>query len=292
MNKPNIAFFGGEPLGTPALKALLDAGIRPDLVICSPDRPAGRGHKLTAPQVKKLAEAHNIPTYQPASYKDDAVKTYLTSESWDLFIVVAYNFILPNWLLDLPARGSLNLHPSLLPALRGASPIRSAILQDEPENLGVSVMLLDEEMDHGPVLTQKPFTPNEWPMRGLELDVELAELGSALLANTIPKWLRSDLQPTEQNHDKATYTKRFKKGDNEISLDPTNLPTGTAAKKTLSKIYAWHGIGDTFFIHKGTRVKIKDATLEKSGALHLLTVIPENKQPMSFSSYLQSLTAV
>ena len=144
-------------------------------------------------------------------------------------------------------------------------------------------MLLDEKMDHGPIINQAAVvTEEKWPVKGPELDDILANSGAYLLTETVPKWLAGTLTPNEQNHDAATYTSLFRKGENEIILDPNNLPTGEAALEALRKIYAWQGIGDTFFVYKDKRVKIKDATLSESGALDLQIVIPENKQAMSF----------
>jgi len=289
MSKPKIAFFGGEPLGVTALEKLHEAGIIPDLVVCSPDRRAGRGLRLVPPSVKIWAESHNIEVFQPESYKDDAAREKLEAEEWDLFVVVAYNFILPKWLLDIPKKGCLNVHPSLLPALRGPSPIRTAILQNEPENVGVTVMLLDTKMDTGPILEQEVFIPEMWPMSGPALDTELASLGGELLAEVIPAWLNDQLSPQEQDHDMATYTKKFVKGDNELTLDLNHLPIGDEAMEALCKINAWSGIGDTFFMHEGARIKIKAAGLTASGSLELISVIPEGKKEMPFASFTQSI---
>jgi len=144
----NFAYFGGEPLGVPVLETLKATGFVPNLIVASPDRPAGRKHELTPPPVKIWAEANNIPVFQPESLKERDALTPLTKETFDLFVVVAYNKILPKWLLELPVHKTINLHPSLLPLYRGASPIRSAILEDNREAVGVSIMLMDKEMDH------------------------------------------------------------------------------------------------------------------------------------------------
>jgi len=283
--KSRIAFFGGEPLGLPALQALCSAGIVPELVVCNPDRPSGRGLALTPPPIKVWTEAQGIEVFQPTSYKDKEDLERLIATEWDLFVVVAYNFILPKWFLELPKHGVVNVHPSLLPKLRGMSPIRTAILENLPDQVGVSIMLMDEKMDHGPILAQEPVLLSQWPIGGLELDEKLAQIGGELLTQTIPKFLSGEITPSEQDHDAATYTKKFEKADSELYLDPTSLPTGDAAFKTLCKIMAYEGIGDTFFIDKGKRVKVKGAVL-LNGALALTRVIPEGKKEMDFASYL------
>lgn len=289
MKRPNVVFFGGEPLGVPALDALYNTGIIPNVVITNPDRPQGRRMVLTPPPTKVRAIGYGIPVFQPDSYNASTTREWFETTSWDLFVVVAYNFILPKWLLELPKYGTLNVHPSLLPKLRGASPIRSAILQDMRET-GVTIIQLDEKMDHGPILVQEvePISESEWPLRGRELDRRLATRGGDLLARSIPEWLRGDIVPQEQNHEAATYCTRFEKADGELSLDPQNLPSGQEAYRTLLKIYAYDGWPGTFFTHEGKRIKVNDAKLAASGELCIIRVTPEGKHEMDFTSFLQS----
>lgn len=285
---PRIAFFGGEPLGPASLEALVRAGLTPELVVCNPDRRSGRGLELTSPRIKTWAEEHAIEVFQPVSYKSKETLTRITNHEWDLFIVVAYNFILPKWFLELPKHGTINVHPSLLPKLRGASPIRTAILENLRDEVGVSIMLMDEQMDHGPLLEQVPLGLNNWPLGGLILDDMLASIGGEILTQTIPRWLSGEITPTEQDHEAATYTKKFEKSQSELSITPTNLPTGGEAFRILSKIKAYEGIGDTFFIDNGKRIKVKAAGLTTDGQLELYRVIPEGKKEIDFTMYLAS----
>ena len=294
LERTKIAFFGGEPLGVPTLEALREAGIIPTLIIASPDKPSGRGQQLTHPPVKDWAISHNIEVFQPLSYKSKEELERITSEDWDLFVVVAYNFILPKWFLEIPKKGVINVHPSLLPKLRGASPIRTAILEDKKDEIGVSIMLMDEKMDHGPILKQEPVTieTNDWPIEGPTLDDILSKKGGEMLAEVIPLWLGDECKPVEQNHNEATYTKRFNKDDAKIELNPLALPTDpTESRKLLCKINAFLGIGDTFFEYEGVRVKIKQAKLADDGSLRLLRVTPAGKPEMDFERYLQSITS-
>lgn len=286
--QPRIAFFGGEPLGAPALSALIAANLTPHLVVCNPDRPAGRGHKLTPPPVKELAHTHQLPVYQPEHFKDPNAHLPITSQQWDLFVVVAYNHILPQWLLSLPTHGAVNLHPSLLPRWRGASPIRSVILNDE-RTTGVTVMLLDTKMDHGPILAQEivEIPEADWPLPGTQLDAQLATVGATLLAETIPAWLNGTIAPQEQPHEAATYCGRLTKADGELSLDPYALPTGDEAYATLLKIRGYDGWPGTFFFHEGTRIKILEATRTENGTLELRRIVPEGKGPMCFHDYFR-----
>ena len=284
---PRIAFFGGEPLGLPALEALVRAGLTPELVVCNPDRPSGRGQQLQSPAIKLWAQGQGIEVFQPTTYKNKDELSLLTETDWDLFVVVAYNFILPKWFLELPKHGVVNVHPSLLPKLRGASPIRTAILENRREEVGVSIMLMDEKMDHGPLLMQAPVALNEWPMNGPILDDVLALAGGEMLAHTISKLLSSTITPIEQDHHSATYTKKFEKADAELSIDPHNLPMSDEAFTTLCKINAFAGMADCFFIDNGSRVKIKAAAIIDD-RLTIVRVVPEGKKEMDFSVYLSS----
>ena len=288
-----MVYFGGEPLGVPVLQELKAAGLLPSLVVCNPDRPSGRGQNLTPPRVKVWADEHNIPIFQPESLKDThtinvGVRPPHCGE-WDLFVVVAYNHIMPKWLIELPKHKTINLHPSLLPKLRGPSPIRTAILEDHPEQIGVSIMLMDEEMDHGPLLAQMKLeiAPENWPMAGEKLDGALANLGGALLADTITKWASGKITPTEQDHTNATYTQKLTKGLGELDLDPYNLPKGESAYQMMLKINGLDSWPGTFFFHNGKRMKITGAMIAEDDSLKINTIIPEGKKEMKFSDYFK-----
>lgn len=284
-----MVFFGGEPLGVPVLEKLKAANLSPERIVCNPDRPQGRKRIMTPPPVKVWAEAHEIPVLQPDSLKDEATYRFLAETEANLFVVVAYSNIVPKRVLDIPKHGALNAHPSLLPKFRGPSPIRSAILADERET-GATIILLDEKIDHGPILAQRilQIPEDEWPMTGGKLDAQLAELSGELLAETIPKWIAGDIKPHEQNHADATFTKKISKADGELdlSIDPyTNL----------LKICAFDGWPGTYFFRevdgRRTRIKITDAELEKNGSLKILRVIPEGKREMDYDDFSKSITA-
>ena len=293
MNMKNIKFiyFGGEPIGVPVLEELEKAGILPSLIVCNPDQPVGRKQTLTPPPVKVWAEKHDIETFQPEDIKEETVRHRMSDSFWDLFIVVAYNHIFPKWLIELPKHGALNVHPSLLPLLRGASPIRSAILADMRDEIGVSIMVLDEEMDHGPIVAQKKLdiSKENWPMKGSELDEMLGRLGGDLLAAVIPPYVSEEFTPQDQEHEYATYCSRLERSMGKLTLDPYNLPTGDEAYQAFLKIRAFDGYPETFFIYQDKRVKINDAKIEND-TLKILSVTPEGKPKQSFDQYLTSLT--
>lgn len=287
---PKIAFFGGEPLGLPALQALVAAGLTPEWVFCNPDRPKGRGQTLHAPPIKTYAQENGLSISQPSSFKNESDFPELTNTEWDLFVVVAYNFILPPWFLALPKHGVLNVHPSLLPKLRGSSPIRTALLENKRDEVGVTVMVLDEKMDHGPILAQELYITDVWPVSGPQLDTALGVAGAMLLVKTIPLWLAGDITPTEQAHENATYTQKITKSQAELTINPYSLPNGVEATKILYKIHALAGNPGTFFLHDTKRIKVTEATLSLVGQLDIKKVIPEGKSEMTFVEYLQSLT--
>lgn len=283
-----IAFFGTPQLAKIVLEELAHAGIVPSLIVTNPDAPVGRKAVITAPPAKDWALEHNVDIIQPASLHVAASLPEFTSQSWDLFIVAAYGKLIPQWLLDIPKYGTLNVHPSLLPQLRGASPIRSAILKNI-RNTGVSIMVLDAELDHGPVVAQmKTDIPAEhWPAPGLVLEEGMAHQGGALLASIIPDYIAGKRTPVAQIHDQATFCSKIEKNMSELHIDPNNLPTGTEAYQMLLKIRAFDGWPETFFMHESKRFKIKHANLAADGTLLITRIIPEGKNEMDWSNYFK-----
>lgn len=283
-----FVFFGTPEIARIALSELKLAGLIPSLIVTNPDAPVGRKQIPTPPPTALWAKENSIPTIQPHSLSEASVREKLTSEESDIFVVVAYGKILPQWLLALPRKGTINLHPSLLPKLRGASPIRSAILNDIRET-GVTIMLLDEKMDHGPILKQEvtQIEKNDWPKDGQELDEEMAHQGGKLLADTLVRYLNDEIEPQEQNHAEATFCSKISKEMSELAIDPHDLPEGQTAYNLLLKIKAFAGWPETFFIYQGKRIKIKSANLTPSGQLEIKRIVPEGKKEMDFKSYFQ-----
>lgn len=278
-----MVFFGGEPLAVPALTELEKADMTPQLIVTNPDRRGGRGLAVLPPPAKVWAEERDIPVLQPESLRDSGVLQKLRSVNADIFVVVAYSKIFPRDVLEIPKEGALNMHPSLLPKYRGPSPIRSAILHDDRET-GVTIILMDEEMDHGPILAQKPVTvpKDNWPMKGRKLDALLAETGGKLLAETILKYLDGSIEPQAQEHKKATYTKKIERGDGAIDLAADDY-------QNFLKIQAYDGWPGMFFFAqkngKEIRVKVTDVTYE-DGQLTITRVIPEGKKEMRYADFI------
>jgi methionyl-tRNA formyltransferase len=283
MNELPFVFFGAGPIAAAALTEMEKMGVVPALVVTLPDAPAGRGRVLTPCPVAQWAAERNIETVKPEKL-DHAFLIDLEARGSQLeasvFAVIDYGKFLPKQLLAIPKRGVLNMHPSLLPRLRGPSPIRSAILQDEKKT-GVSVMLVDEEMDHGPIVAQRTIPTPDWPPHGKALDTLLATEGGRLMAEMLPLWAADEIESREQNHDVATYTRQFTKEDGllDLSADPY---------ANLLKIRAFEGWPGTYtFFQRGDtriRVQILDARIANS-KLEIITVKPEGKNEMPYVDF-------
>ncbi|OGZ03732.1 MAG: methionyl-tRNA formyltransferase [Candidatus Lloydbacteria bacterium RIFCSPHIGHO2_01_FULL_41_20] len=273
-----IAFFGTPNFAVVILKELKKKGIGPGLVITAPDKPRGRGMKLTPPPVKVWAEDNSIEYIQPEKLDSEFIEK-LKIENYKLFVVAAYGKILRQEILDIPKYGTLNVHPSLLPKLRGASPIEGAVLEGEKET-GVSIMILDSEMDHGPILAQEKIKLNGQE-KAPELENKLAKIGGKLLAQTIPKWIKEDIKKIEQNHSLATFTKKITKDDGLID------PNGDSEInwRKFRAFYGWPGI---YFFINGERIIVKDASLE-NGIFKIKRVLPEGRKEVDYEIFKKSI---
>jgi methionyl-tRNA formyltransferase len=209
-----IVYAGTPEFAVPALQALIDAGHPPVAVYTQPDRPAGRGRKLTASPVKRHAEAAGIPVHQPVTLKDDAARETLRALQPDLMVVAAYGLLLPPAVLELPRRGCVNLHASLLPRWRGAAPIQRAILAGDRET-GITLMQMDEGLDTGGMLARARLPIGEQDTAA-GLHDALAELGAALLIEHLPGLLAGRLHPQPQNDAEATHAAKLSKDEAAI----------------------------------------------------------------------------
>lgn len=208
-----IVFFGTPSTALPSLKKILESGHRVELIITQQDKPMGRGRKVRPSAVKSFAISHGIPCYEPAKIKKDteAVER-IKAVKPDLNVVVAYGQIIPPSIFDLPRYKSINLHFSLLPLYRGASPVQWALLRGETKT-GVTVFLLNERMDEGDILSQEEVEILPGECAG-ELESRLAQIGAELLAKTISNIDR--IHPTPQDHSQATYAPKLRKEDGRI----------------------------------------------------------------------------
>ncbi len=284
MNTPFV-FFGTSRFSVTLLEELKNTfSSSPSLIVTTPDRKVGRKQVLTSSPVKMWAEQNNIPVIQPEKLKDESFKEKLTPYS--LFIVASYGKIIPKEILDIPLHGILNVHPSILPKYRGASPIQYQIMNDE-KDIGTTIMLMDEDMDHGNIISQTrlTFSENEFPANYKTVEEKLAIISAALLAKIVPMWISKTISTTTQNHQDATYTNIIKKEDGEIKLSENQ----EEAYKNYLKYLAFSEWPKTFFFFekdgKKLRAIIVDASFE-NGLFMIKKVIPEGKNEMSYTDFL------
>jgi methionyl-tRNA formyltransferase len=205
-----VAFFGTPEFAVPSLRALVGEGFDVVAVVTQPDAPQGRSRsKLVPPPVKVAAEAEELTIFQPQKPTDGAFLLRLRETRPDIGVVVAYGHILKRELLELPRRGMVNVHPSLLPGLRGAAPVEWAIIRGH-EMTGVTIIQLNAGMDAGPILHQIPHRPGT-DVTGGELSAHLAEMGAQALVETLAMMEQSDPppQPVPQNEERATYAPKL-----------------------------------------------------------------------------------
>ncbi|MEK7642204.1 MAG: methionyl-tRNA formyltransferase [Patescibacteria group bacterium] len=286
LNSKKFTFFGSSEFSVYVLEELLLHDIKPDLIITMPDKPKGRKLVLTANIVKIWAQNHDIEVLDPASLKNNPeLVSKLQTLSSKLFLVASYGKIIPKEIFDIPDRKTLNIHPSLLPKYRGASPIQSQILNDEKE-IGVSIMQVEETMDTGPIIIQK-LLPSPAFRRGTggevlgrkELEKILAIEGARLFAHILPEWLSGSIDAIMQNEKEVTYCTKINKEDGLLDLNEN-------AKSNLLKIKAFEGWPTTYFFENAKRIIVTDATIEEN-ELKILRVIPEGKKEMSYLDFLR-----
>lgn len=208
----DIVFMGTPEFAVPSLRAVLEAGHRVLAVVTQPDRPAGRGQKFQPPPVKVFAEERGIPVLQPGRLrKEPAAVEKLRALKPEAIVVVAFGQILPQEVLDIPPRGCINVHGSLLPAYRGAAPIQWALINGETET-GVTTMLMDAGMDTGPILLKEklPIDPED---DAASLGARMAEVGARLLVETLDQILAGKLEPVPQPAEGVSMARMLKKED-------------------------------------------------------------------------------
>ena len=227
--------MGSPAFAVPSLRALVDAGYDVVAAMCQPDRPSGRGGKVQFGPVKALALDLGIPVYQPEKLRDPGVVAHIAELAAAVFVVAAYGKIIPNAVLALPARGSLNVHASLLPRWRGASPIEAAILAGDPDS-GVSIMEVVQKMDAGPVVSQVrvPILPDH---TGGTLESDLAVAGANLLVETLPGWLDRTTAVAPQDESLVTYCTLISKADGALR----STMNVTDAERAVRAFNPWPG---------------------------------------------------
>jgi len=291
--KLNFAFFGTPDVAAETLEILKEGGYMPSLIITSPDARAGRKMLLTPPPAKIWATENNISYTQPetqeelgsvfatspqadeprkAIFQQENMRASKNTFQFDLFIVVAYGKIISEKVLNMPKLGSINIHYSLLPKYRGATPIESAILNGDTKT-GVTIQKMAYKLDTGDILAQEQthIGPDE---KSGELRKRCIKIGGELLIkvleNPLPKGLKQD-------ESKATFCRKIKKGDGLIDLNDDPI-------KNYNKFRAYFGWPSVFFFEKGKRVKITDAKLE-NGKFVIKKVLPEGRREIKYEDF-------
>ena len=242
MSAARIVFAGTPDFALASLRALVDSGVEPVTVMTQPDRPAGRGKKLTASPVKAYASERGLPVWQPVSLKDPDAVEHLASLEADLMIVAAYGLILPQAILDVSKRGCLNIHASLLPRWRGAAPIQRSILAGDTET-GVCLMQMEAGLDTGPVYASAPTPIGDGESAG-ELHDRLAKMGGELLVEHLADILEGTIEPVPQDDEVATYAGKLNKQEARLDWrdDAADIALKVRAYNPVPG--AWFELGD------------------------------------------------
>ncbi|HXB53776.1 MAG TPA: methionyl-tRNA formyltransferase [Vicinamibacteria bacterium] len=264
-----IVFLGSGSFAIPALEALITAGHEVATLVTQPDREKGRGRALAPPPLKPVALARGIPVLQPPRVRDPQALEALRALSPELQVVVAYGQILPRSVIEIPPRGTVNVHGSLLPRYRGAAPIAWAIASGETET-GVTTMLIDEGLDTGPILLARstPIGPEE---TAAELEPRLARLGAELLLETVRGLGDGRLQPQPQDQALAGYAPLLKKEDGRIDW---TAPSDVVARRVRG-FNPWPG---TYTLWQGRVLKVLRARPAPGGPGEPGTVVRVDRE--------------
>jgi methionyl-tRNA formyltransferase len=242
-----IVFAGTPDFALASLSALVEGGRKPVAVLTQPDRPAGRGKKLTASPVKQYAIEQGIPVQQPVTLRDEQAAAQLAELEPDVLIVAAYGLILPQAVLDIPKHGCLNVHASILPRWRGAAPIQAAILAGDAQT-GISLMAMTAGLDCGPVFHIEALDIGAEETAG-ELHDRLAALGGEALVSHLDAILDGDLEAVPQDEEQATYAPKIDKQDARIDWS-------LAAHESVRRIRAYNPFPGAYCFHGDTRIKV------------------------------------
>lgn len=282
MKNFNFAFWGTPSIASETLEILKKYGYVPSVIITSPDKPSGRGLEIKETPVSFWAKDNNVHCLKPEKIDDDFINK-LSSFSFDLNIVVAYGKILPENLINIPKFGTINIHYSLLPKYRGASPLEATLLNGD-ETTGVSIQQMAFKLDSGPIIAKK-IIPIKLTETKEDLKQKLVVLGGNLISETLPKILEDDINPEDQDESKASYCKKISKIEGEINLNSDDLENYNKYRA----FYGWPGL--YFFIERSgrkIRIKIKHAVYT-DGKFLIKTVVPEGKKEISYDDFLKQI---
>ncbi|MBI3305735.1 methionyl-tRNA formyltransferase [Candidatus Nomurabacteria bacterium] len=281
MNKINFIFWGTPDVASETLEILKQAGFLPSFIVTSPDAKKGRGLQMQASPVAIFAQKNNIPCLKPEKLeggKRPNLFEFLRfdlEEPIDLFVVVAYGKIMPEKIINSPKLGSINIHYSLLPKYRGASPVESAILNGDKVT-GVTIQKMELALDSGPIIAQEKteISPDE---KAPDLRERLIKIGGELLVKILPEYAAGKIKPAPQNGSFASVCRKIKKEDGLINLDDD-------AVKNYNKFRAYAVWPRTFFFKNNKRIIITDAELV-NGEFVIKKVLPEGKKEIKWQDF-------
>ncbi len=269
-----LAFFGTPELTTAILDSLKAQNLSPALIVTTPDKPKGRKLVLTPPPAKVWADKNKIPCLQPEKLDESFVEK-MTKENFDLFVVAAYGKIFPDKLINSAKFGTLNIHYSLLPKYRGASPIESAILNGDAET-GVSIQKMQLKLDSGPIVASEKFSvPKD--VTAPDLRDALNSIAAKILPKVILEYVSGKIITVSQDDKLASNCKKINKEDGLIDLAGDDILNDR-------KFRAYFDWPRTYFFDKDTRVIVSDAKLE-NGVFKIKKVIPEGKKETLFEVF-------
>ncbi|MEX0918425.1 MAG: methionyl-tRNA formyltransferase [Candidatus Paceibacterota bacterium] len=284
IEKPPFVFFGTDQFAVAVLDRLKKAGLKPGLIVTTPDSPQGRGQKTKPSTVASWAKENNRKFIRPAKLDEKEIRHHypiLLDVSAEIFIVASYGKIIPEYLIEHPPKKTLNIHPSLLPRLRGPAPIAGAILA--AEETGITIMVLDKLMDHGPIIGQQTIDISG--QSAGQAGLTLAQAGADLLVDLLPAWLAGKLKAEDQDHHLATFSKKITKTDGLID------PTGEAGGN-YRRYLALSPTPGTYFFQQtngqNTRIKITAAHLADNRFI-IDRVIPAGKAEMSWIDFSRNI---
>ncbi|HAE36786.1 TPA: methionyl-tRNA formyltransferase [Candidatus Nomurabacteria bacterium] len=279
-NNLKFIFFGTPDVASKTLGILKDRGYIPELLITSPDSPSGRGLVMTETPVAIWAKENNIKCLKPEKIDEEFISK-LSTFNFQLSVVVAYGKILPEALIKTPRLGTINIHYSLLPKYRGASPLEATLLNGDEET-GISIQQMEYKLDSGPILKEEKLEVGINDTKE-ELRDRLIDLGANSLCDILPLIIKKGIVPKIQDESMATFCKKIKKEYGEIDI------SGNAIEN-WNKYRAYHGWPGTFFFTKKgerlMRIKIAEAKYENNSFI-IKRVIPEGKKEMSYEEFLR-----
>ncbi|MBP6911827.1 MAG: methionyl-tRNA formyltransferase [Candidatus Pacebacteria bacterium] len=276
MHIPPFIFFGTPDVASETLEILFTHKILPALIITAPDRPSGRGMHLTPSPVKVWAVSHNIPVLTPEQI-DSIFLSRLQSEIFILAIVVAYGKILPRDLIESFPLGVLNIHYSLLPKYRGASPVESALLHGDTET-GVAIQKMVHELDAGDIVAMEKvdILPTDTTTT---LRTRMIHIGALLLIRILPEYVRGAHVSIAQDHSQASRCGKIKKQDGDLTHE-------TSDRVKWNKYRAYNQWPRTYFFRNNKRIVISKATFEND-TFTIKKIIPEGKKETDYSTFNQ-----